>query len=140
MAKEEKKPGLIVALIPIVVMMLLLVVGYGVFNIKAQVLLVTAAFLSGLLGFILKFKWPVMEKGIIDSIHKAMPAVLIMLAVGILVGTWIAAGTIPMIIYYGLELISPQYFLVTASFVCSITSIATGTSWGTIGTLGVAFI
>lgn len=125
---------------PIVVMMLLLVVGYGVFNIKAQVLLVTAAFLSGLLGFILKFKWPVMEKGIIDSIHKAMPAVLIMLAVGILVGTWIAAGTIPMIIYYGLELISPQYFLVTASFVCSITSIATGTSWGTIGTLGVAFI
>jgi NhaC family Na+:H+ antiporter len=75
-------------------MMLLLVVGYGVFHIKAQVLLITAAFLSGLLGFILKFKWPVMEKGIIDSIHKAMPAVLIMLAVGILVGTWIAAGFI----------------------------------------------
>lgn len=64
-------------------MMLLLVVGYGVYDIKAQVLLVTAAFLSGLLGFILKFKWPVMEKGIIDSIHKAMPAVFIMLAVGI---------------------------------------------------------
>lgn len=140
MVKKEKKPGLIVALIPIVVMMLLLVVGYGVFHIKAQVLLVTAAFLSGLLGFILKFKWSVMEKGIIDTIHKALPAVLIMLAVGILVGTWIAAGTIPMIIYYGLELISPQYFLVTASFVCSVTSIATGTSWGTIGTLGVAFI
>lgn len=140
MAKEEKKPGLIVALIPIVIMMLLLIVGYGVYHIKAQVLLITAAFLSGILGFILKFKWKTMETGIVDSIHKALPAVLIMLAVGILVGTWISAGTIPMIIYYGLKLISPQYFLVTASFVCSVTAIATGTSWGTIGTLGVAFI
>jgi NhaC family Na+:H+ antiporter len=81
-----------------------------------------------------------MEKGIVDSIHKAMPAILIMLCVGILIGTWIACGTIPMVIYYGLKLISPKYFLVTACFVCSITSLATGTSWGTIGTLGVAFI
>ncbi len=137
---EGKKPGLFVALIPIILMMLLLVVGYGIYHIKAQVLLITAAFLSGILGMILKWKWPVMEKGIVESIHKAMPAILIMLAVGILVGTWLAAGTIPMIIFYGLKLISPQYFLVTASFVCSVTSIATGSSWGTIGTLGVAFI
>jgi len=81
-----------------------------------------------------------MESGIVDSIHKAMPAILIMLCVGILIGSWIASGTIPMVIYYGLKLISPKYFLVTACFVCSLTSIATGTSWGTIGTLGVAFI
>ena len=137
---EKNKPSLIVALIPIVAMMLLLIVGYGVYKIKAQVLLVTAAFISGLLGIILKFKWQDMERGIVDSIHKAMPAVLIMLCVGILIGSWIAAGTIPMIIYYGLKLISPKFFLVTASFVCSLTSLATGTSWGTIGTLGVAFI
>ena len=65
---------------------------------------------------------------------------LIMICVGILIGSWIAAGTIPMIIFYGLKLISPKFFLVTACFVCSLTSIATGTSWGTIGTLGVAFI
>jgi NhaC family Na+:H+ antiporter len=69
-----------------------------------------------------------------------MPAILIMLCVGILIGSWIACGTIPMVIYYGLKLISPQYFLVTACFVCSLTSLATGTSWGTIGTLGVAFM
>ncbi len=81
-----------------------------------------------------------MEKGIVDGIHKAMPAILIMLCVGVLIGAWIASGTIPMVIYYGLKLISPKYFLVTACFVCSLTSIATGTSWGTIGTLGVAFI
>jgi NhaC family Na+:H+ antiporter len=81
-----------------------------------------------------------MEKGIVESIAKAMPAILIMLSVGVLVGTWIACGTIPMVIYYGLKLISPQFFLVTACFVCSVASLATGTSWGTVGTLGVAFI
>jgi NhaC family Na+:H+ antiporter len=81
-----------------------------------------------------------MERGIVDGIHKAMPAILIMLCVGILIGSWIVSGTIPMVIYYGLKLISPKFFLVTACFVCSITSLATGTSWGTIGTLGVAFM
>jgi NhaC family Na+:H+ antiporter len=63
-----------------------------------------------------------------------------MLCVGILIGSWIVCGTIPMVIYYGLKLISPKFFLVTACFVCSLTSLATGTSWGTIGTLGVAFM
>ncbi len=119
---------------------LLLGVGYGVYKIRPQVLLVAAAFLTAILGFLLRFNWKVMERGIVDSISKAMPAILIMLSVGVLVGSWIACGTIPMVIYYGLKLISPQFFLVTACFVCSIASLATGTSWGTVGTLGVAFI
>jgi len=147
MANQENKntpttktPSLIVALIPIITMGLLLGIGYGIYGMKPQVLLVTAAFLTGILGMILRFKWQDMERGIVDSIHKAMPAILIMLCVGILIGAWISAGTIPMIIFYGLKLISPKFFLVTACFVCSLTSIATGTSWGTIGTLGVAFM
>jgi len=136
----RRKHGIIVALIPIVAMMFLLIVGYGIYHIEPQVLLISAAFLTGCLGFILRFKWEDMQKGIVDSIHKALPAMLIMICVGILIGSWIAAGTIPMIIYYGLKIISPKFFLLTACFVCSLTSIATGTSWGTIGTLGVAFI
>jgi len=135
-----KKPSLVVALIPMITMGLLLGIGYGVYQIRPQVLLVAAAFITGCLGLFLRFKWQEMERGIVDSIHKAMPAILIMLCVGILIGSWIASGTIPMVIYYGLKLISPKFFLVTACFVCSITSLATGTSWGTIGTLGVAFI
>lgn len=138
--KEPKQASLIVALIPLILMGLLLGIGYGIYKIRPQVLLVAAAFLTGILGFILRFKWQDMERGIVDSIHKAMPAILIMLCVGILIGSWIAGGTIPMVIYFGLKLISPKFFLVTACFVCSLTSIATGTSWGTIGTLGVAFI
>jgi len=135
-----RKHGVVVALIPIVAMMFLLIVGYGKYKIEPQVLLIAAAFLTGCLGLILRFKWEDMQRGIVDSIHKALPAMLIMICVGILIGSWIAAGTIPMIIFYGLKLISPKFFLVTACFVCSLTSIATGTSWGTIGTLGVAFI
>jgi Na+:H+ antiporter, NhaC family len=137
---RKRKPSLGTALIPLIAMGLLLGVGYGIYQIRPQVLLVAAAFLTGITGYFLKFNWSEMEKGIVDSIHKAMPALLIMLCVGILIGAWIASGTIPMVIYYGLKLISPRFFLVTACFVCSLTSIATGTSWGTIGTLGVAFI
>lgn len=138
--RKPKKPGLVIALAPLIAMGALLGVGYGIYQIRPQVLLVCAAFITGILGLYLRFSWKDMESGIVDSIHKAMPAILIMLCVGILIGSWIASGTIPMVIYYGLKLISPKYFLVTACFVCSLTSIATGTSWGTIGTLGVAFI
>lgn len=136
----RKPPPFGIALIPLIAMALLLGIGYGVYKIRPQVLLVAAAFITGSMGFILRFSWREMETGIVNGIHKAMPAILIMLCVGILIGSWIASGTIPMIIYYGLKLISPKFFLVTACFVCSLTSLATGTSWGTIGTLGVAFI
>lgn len=138
--RSQKRPSFGVALIPLLAMALLLGIGYGIYRIRPQVLLIAAAFITGILGYSLRFSWRDMERGIVESIHKAMPAILIMLCVGILIGAWIACGTIPMIIFYGLKLISPQYFLFTACLVCSITSLATGTSWGTIGTLGVAFI
>ncbi len=137
---ERRVPPFGLALLPIVAMGLLLAVGYGVYKIRPQVLLVAAAFLTGCLGMWLRFRWEEMQQGIIDSIHRAMPAILIMLCVGILIGSWMASGTIPMIIYYGLKLISPKFFLVTACLVTSITALAAGTSWGTIGTVGVAFI
>ncbi|MCK7518492.1 MAG: hypothetical protein MZV64_12625 [Ignavibacteriales bacterium] len=136
----SRRPPFGVALIPLVAMALLLGVGYGVYKIKAQVLLVAAASLTAVLGLVLGFKWKDMERGIVESIHKAMPAILIMLSVGILVGSWMASGTIPMVIYYGLKLISPRFFLATACLVSSVVAVASGTSWGTIGTIGVAFI
>jgi NhaC family Na+:H+ antiporter len=137
---SAKNPPFLLAILPLLAMGLLLGVGYGVYKIKPQVLLVAAAFLTGVLGWALRYSWKDMEKGIVEGITKALPAILIMLTVGILIGSWMASGTIPMVIYYGLKLISPQFFLVTACFVCSLTALATGTSWGTIGTVGVAFI
>jgi NhaC family Na+:H+ antiporter len=130
-----RQPRFGIALVPFLAMALLLGVGYGVYKIKAQVLLIAAASITAAIGLLLGFKWKDMERGIVDSIHRAMPAILIMLSVGVLVGSWMASGTIPMVIYYGLKLISPKFFLV-----CSVVSIASGTSWGTIGTVGVAFV
>jgi len=135
-----RAPRFGVALIPLLAMAVLLGVGYGVYRIKAQVLLVAAATVTAVLGLALGFKWKDMERGIVDSIHRAMPAILIMLSVGVLVGSWMASGTIPMVIYYGLKLISPKFFLATACLVCSVVALASGTSWGTVGTVGVAFI
>jgi len=138
--RSVRAPSVGLALIPIIAMALLLIVGYGVYKIRAQVLLVGAAFITALVALALRLSWQEMQDGIVASIHKALPAILIMICVGILIGAWMCAGTIPMIIYYGLRIISPRFFLVTACLVCSLSSLATGTSWGTIGTLGVAFM
>jgi NhaC family Na+:H+ antiporter len=138
--KEHTTPGLILALVPLITMAVLLGIGYGLLRIGAEVLLVASAFVSGLIGRYLGFTWKEMESGIIESVRQAMPAMLIVICVGLLIGSWITSGTIPMLIYYGLEVISPAYFLVTASLVCSIVSLFTGTSWGTVGTIGIAFI
>lgn len=121
-------------------MALFLGVGYGIFQIRAEILLVGSATVAGLLAKSLGYSWKELEQGIVESIRQAMPAMLIVICVGLLIGSWIAAGTIPYLVYYGLKIISPGYFLVTASFVCSIISLFTGTSWGTVGTIGIAFM
>jgi NhaC family Na+:H+ antiporter len=135
-----KKPTLLISLIPLLVMALFLGVGYGIYNIRAEVLLVATAFISGLIGMKLGFSWKEMQDGIIESVTQAMPAMLIVICVGLLIGSWISSGTIPLLITYGLKAISPAYFLSTACLVCSLVSLFTGTSWGTVGTIGIAFI
>ena len=71
----------------------------------------------------------------VDGISKAMQSILILAIVGMMIGAWLISGTIPTMIYYGLRLLSPKIFLVAAVLICSITSLATGTSWGTMGTM-----
>ncbi|HUU06551.1 MAG TPA: Na+/H+ antiporter NhaC, partial [Patescibacteria group bacterium] len=137
---EHRQPGLLLASLPLAAMALLLGIGYGIFHLQAQVLLIVAAVSAGLVGWHLGYTWEEMQQGIVESVRKAVPAILIMLCVGMLIAAWMASGTIPMLLYYGLKLVSPRFFLVTACAVCSLTSLATGTSWGTIGTIGVAFI
>lgn len=137
---EKRVPSIGEAIIPFIFMALLLGIGYGVYKLRIEVLLLTAAAIAGIIGLKLGYNWKEMETGIMDSIRKGMPAMSIVIIVGVLIGTWIAAGTIPMIIYYGLEIISPSYFLITACIVSSIISIVTGTSYGTAGTIGIAFM
>lgn len=137
---EKAQPTFVQSLIPLIAIALFLGVGYGVFHLNAEVLLIAAAIVAGIIALKLGYNYKDIEAGIIESMMKGMPAMLIVIVVGALIGSWIAAGTIPMLVYYGLQLISPKFFLLTACLVSSVVSLVTGTSYGTVGTIGVAFI
>ena len=86
------------------------------------------------------YTWSFLEKGIIRNIDHSMQALLILLTVGMLIGTWIAGGIIQTMIYYGLMILNPNIFLVAACLICCIVSLSTGSSWTTAGTIGIALI
>ena len=137
---DKRLPSVAQSVTPLIAMGLFLGVGYGVLRLPAEALLIAAAAVAGLIAHRLGFSYKEIENGILVSMMKGMPAMLIVIVVGALIGSWIACGTIPMLIFYGLKLISPTFFLVTACIVCSVVSVVTGTSYGTVGTLGVALI
>jgi len=140
MEPAARPPTLWQALLLILAVILMLGLGHGVLRIRIELVLVTAAVGAGLLGLHLRHSWKGMQQGIVSSLGTTAPALLIILAVGILIASWMASGTIPMIIDSGLHLVSPRWFLVTACIACSLASIVTGTSWGTIGTIGIALL
>ncbi len=140
MGEGKRTPTLFQSLIPILSIALFLGVGYGIFKLRIEFLLIAAAAVSGILALQLGYSYKEMEEGIVHSISKGMPAMMVVIVVGVLIGTWMSCGAIPMMIFYGLKIISPAFYLVTACVVCSFISIVTGTSYGTAGTVGVAFI
>ena len=105
-----------------------------------QIALILAAGAGALVGLGNGHSWPAIERGIIQGISVSMGALLILLAVGSLIGTWILAGTVPTMIYYGLWLLAPSVFYAAACVICALVSLATGSSWTTAGTIGIALI
>jgi len=136
--QSVKSPSLMIALIPIIFLGVVLSYAILVFDESPHVPLVLATIVTCLIAGKLGHKWPDMEKYIINSIKISMQAILILLSIGMLIGVWIAAGVVPTMIYYGLEIINPSIFLVASLIVCSIVSVATSSSWATCGTVGVA--
>lgn len=139
---ESKKriPTLSEALVPFIAMALFLGIGYGIFHFRIEMLLIGAAAVAGFIGLKQGYSWKELEDGIMDSIRKGMPAMAIVIIVGIMIAAWIVSGSIPMLVYYGLEIVSPKLFLLTACIVSSIVSVLTGTSYGTAGTMGIALM
>ncbi|MBN1589301.1 MAG: Na+/H+ antiporter NhaC [Pirellulales bacterium] len=136
----KRKPTLVEAMIPLAAIVVFLGVGYGYLRLEPEILLIAGATVAGLVARRLGYTYKEILAGVVEMITKGMPAMLIIICVGALIGSWIAAGTTPMLIYYGLKIISPASFLVTSCILCSIVSVLTGTSWGTIGTMGIALI
>ncbi len=132
----------LISMIPVAALVGLLFVNVRVFGSSDNhVPLVLAAMVAALIAItVLKQPWKALEQGMLRSIQMALQAILILMVVGLLIAAWIQAGVVPLMIVYGLELISPSVFLVTACLVCCVVSLATGSSWTTAGTVGVALI
>ena len=107
---------------------------------EPHIALILAACVAGIVAIANGWKWAYLEQGILASINRSMQACLILAIVGCMIASWMAAGTIPSMMYYGIKVISPKVFLVTACILCSIVSLATGSSWSTAGSMGVALI
>ena len=105
-----------------------------------QIALILAAGVAGTIGLANGHRWAAIEAGISRGISVSMGAVLILLAVGALIGTWMLAGVVPTMIHYGLSLLAPSVFYAAACAICAVVALATGSSWTTAGTVGIALV
>lgn len=111
------------------------------YEISAHIPLIIGGIFAATIAIVkLGYTWKELEEGILASINTTMQAILILLVVGMLIGTWIISGVVPSMIYWGLNILSPGIFLVATTLICSIVSIATGSSWTTAGTIGIALL
>jgi NhaC family Na+:H+ antiporter len=128
------------ALVPVLALIGLLAFTILVLEGSGHIPLVLAACVAGLVAWRHGHGWRTLEAGVLQAIHLAMGAIMILLIIGMLMGTWIAAGIVPAMIAWGLELLSPSWFLPATCLVCSLVSLVSGSSWSTAGTVGLALI
>ncbi|MDR0652968.1 MAG: sodium:proton antiporter, partial [Synergistaceae bacterium] len=139
--KVGRPPTLIEAVIVIGIAAILIAMAVRYWETDTHIALVLSAVVASVVAlFVLKYPWSVIEEGVLASIMMGMQAILILFTVGILIGTWLLSGVVQTMIYYGLAILSPSIFLIATLVICSIVSIATGTSWGTSGTVGIALM
>ncbi|MDO5570103.1 MAG: Na+/H+ antiporter NhaC family protein [Bacteroidales bacterium] len=140
------KPSFKLSMIPVVSLVILLIVNVKIFGDEALdgsiqlVLLLATGITCGLSMFRLKTPWSNFEKGFVHSVANSTPAILVLLLIGAMAGTWMMSGIIPSMIYYGLQVINPTIFLATACAVAAVISVSTGSSWTTIATVGVGLL
>jgi Na+:H+ antiporter, NhaC family len=142
---EKKRPTLVHAFIPIAFLVAFLAINVIVFGSGAtdgpnQIALIFSAGVAGIVSWRLGYSWDEIEVSIVKSISSAMGAMLILLVIGSLSGAWLLSGIVPAMIYYGLKILNPTIFLFAACVVCCIVSLATGSSWSTIATVGIALL
>ncbi|XOV69871.1 MAG: Na+/H+ antiporter NhaC [Verrucomicrobiota bacterium] len=128
------------ALIPVVALVGLIAVTLLKFEGEAHIPLVLASAVAVVVGLAIGHTWETIENGILRGIQIGMKAILILCVIGVMIGTWIAAGVVPILIYYGLQILSPGIFLVAACLICAVVSLATGSSWTTASTVGIALM
>ena len=142
----ERLPSPWVSLIPLAVLTGLLYIvircfGGDAINGGSQIALLSATSVCVMLAIgLYRCRWSVLEEAIIDNIRASASAILILLLIGAIAGTWMISGVVPTLIYYGLQILHPSFFLVASCVICAIVSLMTGSSWTTIATIGVALM
>src|SRR5690554_5232225 len=144
-AAAQRSPSILQASLPLLALIVMLALSVYLFGEDSsygpnQIALWIAAGVAIAIGFYNRFSWEQIEDGIKEGISVALGALLIILAVGSLIGTFLLAGTVPSMIYFGLELLSPSWFYAATALICAIISLAIGSSWTTAATIGVALM
>jgi len=142
-----KPPTFLQALFPVLGLVLILVYGLiirpqyqGLAAFPLEIVFLTAAVIAIAQLAWLGFSWQEVQDSIVKKLAKAFPTILILFTIGMIIGSWIVSGTIPMMIYYGIKIIDPGYIYVISFLVASVFSTCTGTSWGSLGTVGLVLI
>ena len=140
-----KKISILWAFSPILLLIILLSLNVILFSDDAtsganQIALIISAMFGVLVARNFGYKWDDLQQGVIKSISSSMNAILILLIIGSLAGTWLISGIIPAMIYYGIQILDPSIFLFATCIICAIVASAIGSSWTTVATIGVALI
>ena len=143
--KQIKSPTIFQALFPIIFLVVLLTINVSVFGDDAlsgsiQIVLILSSAVASIIAFNLGFTWLEIQKGIVKSINSSIPSILILFLVGSLAGSWLLSGIVPAFIYYGIQILNAKIFLFAACIICIVVSMATGSSWTTSATIGIALI
>ena len=138
--KAIKQPTLKIAILPLIFMFITLFVGLVIFKIDIKILLIICATFTIGVCLYLGHTWNDIQDEILSKLAKAFPAIMILITVGLMIGAWMIGGTIPFMVYLGLQIISPKFIIVTSFLVTVVLSVSTGTSWGAAGTVGAALM
>lgn len=139
-SKPPRQPTLLEALLSFFFLVAVMAAGIIIFKVEPHIPMFFGVMAAALMALWLGYPWERVEQFMMDGITRALQSIIILCIIGILIGMWIDSGVVPTMIYYGLQILSPKIFLVATAIICSITSLATGTSWGTMGTMGLALM
>lgn len=134
------RPSFRFAVAAVIVVVAMLSVGVIVLELPTPVTMFCALLATIVIGLSLGFGYVDVQDMAFDTVRAALQPIFILIAVGAMIGTWIASGTVPTLVALGLEVLAPSYFLLGTLLFCVVVSVVTGTSWGTMGTLGVALM
>jgi NhaC family Na+:H+ antiporter len=137
---QKREPYLWESLISILGLIVFISLAIVRYESDAHVPILLGVSVAALIGLRAGYSWKDIETGMLNGITNSLQAIVILEIIGILIGVWILSGVVPTLLYYGLQVMHPSIFLPATLIICSITSIATGTSWGTSGTIGIALI